>query len=90
VQIGFAGFQGHGVGLVATNDNSVVCDLCKRGQLSSFRKELKVRQWSDKGYLHVCVTVAVCICNFCGTTSFGPGADQILDEAFRQEYEKLP
>jgi hypothetical protein len=36
------------------------------------------------------VTVAVGICDFCGDESFGAGAEETLDEAFRREYDKLP
>jgi hypothetical protein len=75
---------------MATEDSASVCDLCKRGQLSSSSKELNLRQLSDKGYVHFRVTVAVDICDFCGDESLGVGAEQILDEAFRREYDKLP
>jgi hypothetical protein len=75
---------------MATDDSVIICALCKRGRLSSFLKELKVRQSSDKGYVHFRATIAVRICGFCGAKSFGPGAEQILDEAFRGEYDKLP
>ena len=74
---------------MATEDG-FICDLCKGGRVSSSVKELTLRQWSDKGYVHFHVTIAVRICGSCGAESFGPGAEQILDEAFRQEYDKLP
>ena len=75
---------------MATEDNLAVCSLCKRGRLSSSFKELSLRQMSDKGYVHFRVTVAVNICDSCGDESLGAGAEQILDEAFRREYDKLP
>jgi hypothetical protein len=71
-------------------DDSVICDLCKKGQLSGSLEELKVQQWSDKGYVHFRTTIPIRICDFCGAKSFGPAAEQILDEAFRREYNKLP
>jgi hypothetical protein len=75
---------------MATEDSFAVCNLCKRGRLSSSFKELNLRQLSDKGYVHFRVTVAVNICDSCGDESLGAGAEQILDEAFRREYDKLP
>ena len=75
---------------MATEDDPHICALCKRGRLFSSLKELKVRQGSDKGYLHVQATVEIRICDFCGDKSFGPGADKILDEAFRRKYDNLP
>jgi len=75
---------------MATEDDVAVCSLCKRGRLSSSFRELNLRQLSDKGYVHFRVTVAVSICDSCGAKSLGAGAEQILDEAFRREYDKLP
>jgi hypothetical protein len=74
---------------MASEDNFIVCDLCERGRLSSSVRELRVRQSSDKGHVHFSATIEVRICEFCGAKSFGPGVDQILDEAFRREYDKL-
>jgi hypothetical protein len=75
---------------MATEDDLTVCNLRKRGRLSNSLKELNLRQLSDKGYVHFRVTVAVNICDSCGDESLGAGAEQILDEAFRREYDKLP
>ena len=74
---------------MASEDNFMVCDLCKRGRLASSLRELRVRQSSNKGDVPFSATIAVRICDFCGAKSYGPGADQILDEAFRREYDKL-
>jgi hypothetical protein len=74
---------------MASEDNFIVCDLCKRGPLGSSLRELRVRQSSNKGDVHFSAKIAVRICDFCGAKSYGPGTDQILDEAFRREYDKL-
>ena len=74
---------------MASEDNFMVCDLCKRGRLASSLRELRVQQSSNKGYVHFSATIAVRICDICGAKSYGPGTDQILDEAFRREYDKL-
>jgi len=75
---------------MATEGDFAVCNLCRRGRVSSSLKELNLRQLSDKGYVHFRVTVAVGICDSCGDESLGAGAEQLLDEAFRREYGKLP
>jgi len=75
---------------MATEGDFAVCNLCRRGRVSSSVKELNLRQLSDKGYVHFRVTVAVGICDSCGDESLGAGAEQLLDEAFRREYDKLP
>jgi len=61
----------------------------RRGVISAL-KELKLQQWSRKGYAHFRVMLTVRVCDFCGAKSFEPGAEQILDEAFQREYDKLP
>jgi hypothetical protein len=75
---------------MATEGDFAVCNLCRRGRVSSSLKELNLRQLSDKGYVHFRVTIAVGICDSCGDESLGAGAEQLLDEAFRREYDKLP
>ena len=74
---------------MASEDDFIRCDLCKTGRLCSSSKELRVRQLSDKGPVHFSATIVVRICDFCGAKSYGPGADQILDEAFRRAYGSL-
>jgi hypothetical protein len=75
---------------MATEGDFTICNLCRRGRVSSSFKELNLRQLSDKGYVHFRVTVAVGICDSCGDESLGAGAEKILDEAFSREYGKLP
>ena len=67
----------------------IVCDFCKKGRLIKCAEELKFRQWSGKGYVHCRVMITVGECDLCGHRWFQPGADQILDEAFQREYDKL-
>jgi len=74
---------------LATGRRSV-CDVCNKGLLISSLQELKLQQWSRKGYVHFSVTVTVRICDSCGARSFEPRAEQIMDEAFQREYDKLP
>jgi Cys-tRNA synthase (O-phospho-L-seryl-tRNA:Cys-tRNA synthase) len=75
---------------LATDKGFIVCDFCNKGRLISSLKEVKFRQWSKKGYVHFSVMLTVRVCASCGARSFEPGADQIMDEAFQREYEKLP
>jgi len=75
---------------LATEDRFIACDSCKKGRVISALKELKLQQWSRKGYVHFRVMLTVRVCDFCGAKSSEPGAEQILDEAFQREYDKLP
>ena len=78
-----------GGGHLATENVFVVCDFCKQGRLISSLEELNLRQMSVKGYVYFSAVVTVRVCDFCGTKSFEPGAEQILNEAFQREYDKL-
>jgi hypothetical protein len=71
-------------------DELISCVFCKKGRLIKSAEEMKFQQWSRKGYVHCRVMVTVAACDLCGVRSLGPGTDQILDEAFKREYDKLP
>jgi len=75
---------------LATDNRFIVCDFCNKGRLIGSLKEVKFQQWSKKGYVHYRVMLTVRVCGSCGTRSFEPGAEQIMDEAFQREYDKLP
>jgi hypothetical protein len=84
--------MGHGSGdrAMATEDELIGCVFCGRGRLIESAEEMKFRQWSRKGYVHCRVMMPVSVCDLCGHRWFQPGVDQILDEAFQREYDKLP
>jgi hypothetical protein len=75
---------------MAAEDEPVRCEICKKGHVTKRREKLAFRQWSDKGYVHCQVRVFMGTCNNCGAKSLDPGSEKILDEAFQQEYDKLP
>ncbi|MEJ0076687.1 MAG: hypothetical protein WDO17_14785 [Alphaproteobacteria bacterium] len=66
-----------------------VCDFCRQKQVTWRTEDMAFRQWSDKGYVHCRVALAVGTCQNCGAKSLEPGSDQILDAAFQREYRKL-
>jgi hypothetical protein len=67
------------------------CAFCRSGQLKQQRPEhINFRQCSDKGYVQCQVTVMVFVCDGCSTRTLEPEASKIMDDAFRQEYAKLP
>jgi hypothetical protein len=74
---------------LATEDKSIVCDFCNKGQIIHSFKELKLKQLADVGYVHFRAMLKVGVCDHCGGRSTEPGDDRILDEAFQREYAKL-
>jgi hypothetical protein len=75
---------------MAAEDEPITCELCKKGRVTRRMEEMAFRQLSDKGYVHCRVMVLISTCDNCHAKSLDPGAENILDEAFQREYDKLP
>jgi hypothetical protein len=74
---------------MAAKSETTVCDFCKTGHISQRVRDVAFRQWSDKGYVHCRASVMMGVCDHCQASMPAPGADKILDEAFRREYDRL-
>jgi hypothetical protein len=75
---------------MAAENGPTICEFCKKGQVTKRMEGMAFRQWSDKGYVHCRVVILTGTCDNCRAKSLEPGAESILDEAFHQEYDKLP
>jgi hypothetical protein len=53
-------------------------------------EEIAFYQWTDKGYIFCRATIPIARCNQCDSTSWEEGAEQIIQQAVRREYDKLP
>lgn len=65
------------------------CIFCKGARLIERNEEIAFRQWTDKGYVRCLVTIPMRICPQCGGKIWDAAAEAALDEAVRQEYDKL-
>jgi hypothetical protein len=79
-----------GNGTMATEDESIICAVCKIGRVTKRMEQVAFRQLSNKGYVHCRVTILVGTCDNCQAKSTDPEAEKIFDEAFKREYDKLP
>ncbi len=75
---------------MAAENESIICEFCKKGRVKRRLDEMAFRQWSDKGYVHCRVTIWIGTCDNCHAKSLDPEANKIFDEAFQREYDKLP
>lgn len=66
------------------------CDFCKVGSIATSNQEIAFHQWTDKGYVFCRATIPIGICDHCGAKTWDEGAEEIIEVAVRQEYEKLP
>lgn len=72
------------------NDNPPEkCIFCHRGQLADHTENIAFYQYTDRGYVHCVVVIPMKICDYCGTRNWDDRADAIMDDAVRQEYDKL-
>ena len=75
---------------MSDRSESLFCALCKKGELVAEDQELTFQQRTDKGYVFCRVTISMDICTLCGWKSWGDLAEAIIEDAVRQEYDKLP
>ena len=66
------------------------CPLCKYHQTVRVTIDLAFHQMTDRGRATCCVAVRPSICPRCGFECLDAEAEARLDEAVRQEYNKLP
>ena len=65
-----------------------LCPYCAKGRVIKRVEAIKFRRWSTKGYIHCQVIIPVGFCDQCHSFSVDPGADEIFEKAFQQEFEK--
>jgi|KBSMisStaDraftv2_1062788.scaffolds.fasta_scaffold1031165_1 hypothetical protein len=65
------------------------CVLCKTGRIFQKDQDFAFKERTDKGYVFCHVTILMDICDHCGAKSWDHDAEAILDNAVRQEYERL-
>ena len=66
------------------------CIFCKIGGIVRSDQRIDFKQSTDKGYIFCRVAIPMDTCNHCGLKSWDHDAEAIIEEAVRQEYEKLP
>jgi hypothetical protein len=53
-------------------------------------QEIAFHQWTTKGNVFCRVAVPLAICSECGASSSSEAAETIIEEAVKQEFDKLP
>jgi hypothetical protein len=66
-----------------------VCDRCGRGRVKKRWLRIDFLQWSDRGVLRCHATVPVGVCDACNAKAWDETAESIVEEAIRNEYDKL-
>ena len=65
------------------------CPLCKDGKSESKETQIVFRQLTDKGYVLCRVMISIDVCTLCGLKTWDDLAEATLEDAVRQEYDKL-
>ena len=71
-------------------DDLQSCVFCKIGRVITSDQTIAFRQWTDKGYISCRATIPMGICDHCGSKTWDDDAEAMIEEAVRQEYQKLP
>lgn len=67
-----------------------LCDHCQRGRMVNRTQEIAFHQWTDKGYVYCTATIPVLICDECGTRTWDEQAEEVIERAVKEAYDKLP
>jgi hypothetical protein len=74
---------------MTSRNEHLICVFC-RGRLITENRQLAFRQSTNKGDVFCRVSIIMDICTRCGFKSWGNLAETIIEDAVRQEYDKLP
>jgi len=73
---------------MTAEDEPIPCDTCNKGRVTKRREQFAFRQMSNKGHVYCCVEVLIGTCDYCHAKSIDD--EEVLDEAYQREYDKLP
>lgn len=65
------------------------CDVCKQGKIIKREEQLSFHQATNRGYVFCSVAIPMSTCERCGAKSWDEAAEAIIEQAVRQEYDKL-
>ena len=60
------------------------------GHVAKRNQQVTFRQSTDKGYVICRATIPIGVCDRCGSRHWSEDAETIIEDAVRQEYQKLP
>jgi len=66
------------------------CDFCEQGRVIRRTEELAFHQWTSRGYVFCKVKIPMGTCERCGAKSWDEAAEALIEDAVRQQYDKLP
>ena len=69
--------------------NASVCDLCRERRVFTRVEELTFNQSTSRGNVFCRVRIPVMTCEACGARSWDAAAEAAIEQAVRQEFDKL-
>jgi hypothetical protein len=78
-----------GRGSMSDPEDLQTCEFCKIGRVIKSDQTISFRQWTDKGYVNCHANIPIGVCDHCGSKNWDDDAEAIIEEAVRQEYQKL-
>lgn len=53
-------------------------------------QQIAFHQWTDKGYVACKATIPMLVCDHCGTKMWDDDGEEIIEQAVKEAYDKLP
>ena len=66
-----------------------ICDFCEQGKVVTREEELAFYQWTTRGYVFCRVRIPMGTCEACGAKTWNEAAEAIIEDAVRQEHDRL-
>ena len=67
-----------------------ICELCQVGKIVKAKRLMTFHQWTDKGNITCTVTIPIGICDNCDARIWNEETEAAIEQAVKQEYDKLP
>ncbi len=71
------------------DDTGTCCSFCSAESVFTRTQQLEFRQWTDRGYVLCKVMIPIETCGRCGSKTWNEAAEAAIEQAVRQEYDKL-
>jgi hypothetical protein len=66
------------------------CESCASGKVIKSYEELAFQQWTSRGYVFCRLRIPMGTCEKCSARSWNDLVEAAIEQAVRQEYERLP
>jgi hypothetical protein len=75
--------------MLDADEEGGICSFCGAERVFTRNERLEFRQRTDRGYVFCKVMIPIATCDCCGSKTWSGSAEAAIEQAVRQEYDKL-